>query len=140
MILFLCTFFLLSFFGWRSYTCQNDGKLDMLLGVSSRRVLEEESFEQVLKSRRGWLCFSSARNTVHAALSPGPSDLRYFDCLTWMMVHPIVLFNAIFKMWKRFKHFLLPIQYYGCLSWLKSIVKSTWFWFVFTVPRPSASF
>lgn len=54
----------------------------MLLGVSSRRVLEEESFEQVLKSRRDRLCFSSARNTVHAALSPRPSDLRLFDCLT----------------------------------------------------------
>ena len=61
---------------------KKDGKLDMLLGVSSRRVLEEESFEQVLKSRRDRLCFSSARNTVHVALSPRPSDLRLFDCLT----------------------------------------------------------
>lgn len=38
--------------------------------------------EQVLKSREADFAFSSARNTVHAPLSPGPSDLRYFDCLT----------------------------------------------------------
>ena len=47
----------------------------------------------------------------------------------------------IFVMWKRFKQFLLSIQHYVCLSWLKFIVKATWFWLnAVTPPRYSASF
>lgn len=88
-----------------------------------------------LKSR-GRLCFSSKLEILFMPLCL----LSFRSQVLWLLNMsdgpPIFsLMLIIFKNVKEVHISFLPIQHYGCLSWLKCIVKSAWFWFVFTISQ-----